>query len=64
MPRQIPAIVAATALAGSAMAQQQPGRFEVMDCFGGTTGGPSPAPEPGVVQGCTHLTGEMRLANR
>jgi hypothetical protein len=161
MPGQVPAIVAATAFAGSAMAQQQPGRFEVMNCFGGTTaiqrdraynvvsldfrgtvravgqqggpldrhashckalggavndaphrlvgfcefsgspedrvllewtleggrgsgrivggrgrykgasgdyaftsGGPSPAPEPGVVQGCTHLTGEMRLADR
>lgn len=37
MPRQIPAVVAATALAGSAMAQQQPGRFEVTNCFGGTT---------------------------
>ena len=40
MPRQIPAIVAATALAGSAMAQPPPpqsGRFEVTNCFGGTT---------------------------
>ena len=42
MPRQIPAIVAATALAGRAMAQPpspppQSGRFEVTNCFGGTT---------------------------
>ena len=39
MPRQIPAIVAATALAGSAMAQPPPQskRFEVTNCFGGTT---------------------------
>ena len=167
MSRKILAIVAATALAGSAMAQQpqqqpQSGRFEVTHCFGGTTtaiqraqaynvmsldlrgtvravgqqggpldrhvshckalggtigdapyrftgfcefsgspedrvlsewtleggrgsarivggtgrykgasgqhtfasGDPSPAPEPGVVQGCTTLTGEMRLADR
>ena len=163
MPRRIPAVVvAAIAFAGSAIAQTQPGRFEVMNCFGGTTaaiqraqaynvmtldfhgavravgqqggpldghvshckalggtvgdaprrlhgfcefssspedrvlsqwtlegsrgearfvggtgrykgasgvytftsGGPSPAPEPGVMQGCTHITGEMRLAGR
>ena len=40
MPRQIPAVVAATALAGSAMAQPPPphsGRFEATNCFGGTT---------------------------
>ena len=39
MPRQIPAIVAATALAGRATAQPPPqsGRFEVTNCFGGTT---------------------------
>ena len=29
-----------------------------------TSAGPSPAPEPGVTQGCTHLTGEIRLADR
>ncbi len=28
------------------------------------TSGPSPAPEPGVTQGCTTLAGEMRMANR
>ena len=41
MPRQTPAIVAATALAGGAMAQPPPqsGRFEVTNCFGGTTTG-------------------------
>lgn len=39
MPRQIPAVVAATALAGSVMAQPPPhsGRFEATNCFGGTT---------------------------
>ena len=41
MPRQTPAIVAATALAGGAVAQPPPpprsGRFEVTNRFGGTT---------------------------